>query len=76
MKMTASPLIRFAVAQHLKTAFAVLRACNKTLNGFSHQSKKDLVVFFYSCPKGEGFEKGALTEVGEKPPAVKKSLQF
>ena len=29
----------------------------KTLNGFSHQSKKDLVVFFYSRPKGEGFEK-------------------
>ena len=32
----------------LKTAFAVLRACDKTLNGFSHQTTKDIVVFLRS----------------------------
>lgn len=31
---------------------AVLSACDKTLNGFSHQSKKDFVVFLWACPSG------------------------
>ena len=30
----------------LKTAFAVLRACDKTLHGFSHLTEKDFIVFF------------------------------
>ena len=42
----AHPFIRLAIARHLKTAITVLRACDKTLNGFSHQSKKDFVIFF------------------------------